>query len=139
MGKVFRLSNRETNILSKIESSKGYLRRQALNSIANCIEPFSNAIAMKLVESNLVETTNKNIIEKQITKCLEKLSKADDFDIDYKIAPLRQLVSNPNVVSLYLTSFVIEDLINHQAVVDIYGSDDDIYSCIHEQVIKFLL
>ena len=42
------------------------------------------------------------------------------------------------VVSLYLTSFVIEKLINHKAVVDIYGSDTDIYICINEQVEKVL-
>jgi len=138
MAKVFRTSTRETSILSKIESSKEYARRKAISSVRDKIEPLSNAIAMKLVESNLVETTNKNVLEEQIAKCLEKLGRSEDFDIDYKIAPFRNIVPHPHVVSLYVTSFVIEILINHKVVVDIYGSDDEIYRCIHQQVIKSL-
>ena len=138
MAKVFRPSSREAKILSRIESSKEYARRKAIGSIRDCIEPLSNAIAMKLVESNLVETTSKNVLEEQILNCLEKLSHADEFDIDFQNAPFRNIVPQPNVVSLYLTAFVIETLINHKVVVDIFGSDEEIYLCINQQVTKFL-
>jgi hypothetical protein len=138
MAKVFRTSSREASILSKIESSKEYARRMALKGIVECIDPLSNAIATKLVESNLVETTNKNSLEEQINKCLDKLQHADDFDIDYQIAPLRNLIHQPHVVSIYITAFVIENLINHKDVVDIYGSDEEIYLCIHQQVKRYL-
>jgi hypothetical protein len=138
MGKVFRPSTREASILSKIESSKEHARRVAIATIKDRVEPLANAIAMKLVESELVETTNKNALEEQIHKCLEKMGRADDFDIDYQIAPLRDVVPQPHVVSLYLTAFVIEKLIVHKDVVDIFGSDEDIYLAIHQQVKKFL-
>jgi hypothetical protein len=138
MAKVFRPSKGEAKILSRIESSKEYARRKAIKNARDYIEPLSNAIAMKLVENNLVETTNKNVLEEQITKCIDKLSRSDDFDVDYKIAPFRHIVQNPHVVSLYITAFVIETLINHKVVVDIYGSDDEIYLCINRQVIKLL-
>ncbi|MBU0987825.1 MAG: hypothetical protein KKH68_11295 [Proteobacteria bacterium] len=138
MAKVFRPSTREASILSKIESSKEYARRKAISSIKDCLEPLSNSIAMKLVENNLVETTNKNILQEEISKSLEKLNRAEDFEIEYQTAPYRNIVPNPHVVSLYLTAFVIEKLINHKVVVDIYGSDDEIYSCINKQIIKYL-
>ena len=138
MAKVFRPSSRESKILSRIESSKEYARRKAIGSIRDCIEPLSNAIAMKLVESNLVETTSKNVLEEQISNCLEKLSHADEFDIDFQNAPFRNIVPQPNIVSLYVTAFVIETLINHKVVVDIFGSDEEIYLCINQQVTKFL-
>jgi hypothetical protein len=138
MAKIFRPSSREAKILSRIESSKEYARRKSIQNAKDSIEPLSNAIAMKLVENNLVETTNKNVLEEQITKCIDKLSHSDDFDIDYKIAPFRQIVPNPNVVSIYITAFVIETLINHKVVVDIYGSDEEIYFCINRQVSKLL-
>jgi hypothetical protein len=138
MAKIFRPSSREARILSKIESSKEYARRKTIEGIKDCIEPLSNAIAMKLVESNLVETTNKNVLEEQILKCLEKLSRADDFEIDYQNAPFRHITTQPNVVSLYVTAFVIETLINHKVVVDIFGSDEEIYLCINRQVVKLL-
>ena len=138
MAKNFRPSNREASILSKIESSKEYARKKAISGIKDCIDPLSNSIAMKLVEDKLVETTNKNKIEEQIVKCLDKLSRAEDFDIDYLIAPYRQIAPQPHVVSLYLTAFVIEQLINHKDVVDIFGSDEDLYLSINKQVKKYL-
>ena len=136
MAKVFRPSSREAKILSRIESSKEYARRKSIQNAIDFKEPLSNAIAMKLVENNLVETTNKNVLEEQIIKCIEKLGHSDEFDIDYKIAPFRHIVPNPNVVSIYITAFVIETLINHKVVVDVYGSDEEIYLCINRQVIK---
>lgn len=138
MAKVFRPSNRESSILSKIESSKEHARRNAINVVRDDPAKFANPIAMKLVEEHLVETTSKNALEEQILKSLETLSHADEFDVDYMIAPFRNLVQQPNVVSLYLTAFVIEKLINHKSVVDIFGSDTDIYMCIHKQVAKLL-
>ena len=138
MAKVFRSSSRESMILSKIESSKEHARRRAISSVRDTIEPLSNGIAMKLIESELVETTSKNAVEEQILKSLEKLTRADDFDVDYQISPFRNLVPHPNVVSLYMTAFVIEKLINHKDVVDIFGSDEEIYFCINQQVTKYL-
>jgi hypothetical protein len=54
------------------------------------------------------------------------------------VAPYRQLVQNPNVVSLYVTAFLLEKLINHKSVVDIFGADNEIYGCINQQVVKIL-
>ncbi len=138
MAKIFRPSSREATILSKIESSNDYARKNAIYSIRDHIDHLSNAIAMKLVENNLVETTNKNSLEEQINKCLDKLGGLDDFDIDYKVAPFRNMIRQPHIVSLYLTAFVIENLINHKDVIDIFGSDEDIYLCINQQVKKIL-
>ena len=100
MGKVFRPSHRESSLLSKIESSKEHARRRTISAARDHIDTLGNAIAMKLVESKLVETTDKNGLEEQIVKCLDDLSRADEFDIDYLIAPYRQLVKHPNVVSI---------------------------------------
>ncbi|MCP4352425.1 MAG: hypothetical protein GY795_43755 [Desulfobacterales bacterium] len=138
MAKIFRPSTRESSILSKIESSKEYERRQAIKSVRECINPLSNAIAMKLIENSLVETTNKDGVEDQIRLSLEKMSYADDFDVDYQIAPFRNLVAHPHVVSLYLTAFVIEKLIDFKDVIDIFGSDEEIYYCINKQIARFL-
>ncbi len=138
MAKVFRPSNRESKILSQIESSKERARRLALNRLQDCLEPLSNSISMKLVENELVETTNKNSLQEQIMKCLDKLSHAEDFDIDYQNAPFRHIVSQPHIVSLYVTAFVIEKMLDHKDVVDIFGSDEEIYHCINKQVAKHL-
>jgi hypothetical protein len=138
MAKVFRPSSRESSILSKIESSKEYARRRAISAARDCYEALSNAIATKLIENKLVETTSKNGLEEQLRRCLENMTQADEFDIDYQISPFRNLVHQPHVVSLYVTAFVLESVVNHKDTVDVYGSDEDIYLCIHSQVRKFL-
>jgi len=138
MAKVFRPSTRESSILSKIESTKEHMRRMSISRVRECAEPLANGIATKLVENNLVETTNKNGLEEQLQKCLDKLGRSDDFEIDYQIAPIRNIVPNPQIVSLYVTAFVIEKLINHKDVVDIFGSDEQIYFTINQQVKKYM-
>ena len=139
MARVFRPSNREAKILSRIESSKERARRLAIEQTKNVMEPLSNAIAMELIEENLLETTSKQDIQEQVAGSLQKLTHADDFEIDYQVAPLRDLTVRPNIVSLYLTAFVVEQLIKHRSVEELYGSDEEIYHCIHGQVAKFLL
>lgn len=138
MGKIFRPSTREASIISKIESSKEHARRIAIGRIPECAESLGNAIASKLVEEHLVETRNKNGLEKNIVECLEGLTHMDDFDVDYQVAPYRTLVPQPHVVSLFVTAFVIEKVIDDKDVVDIFGSDEQIYFHINQQVKKYL-
>ncbi len=138
MGKTFRVGDRETKLLSKIESSKERERIQIINSIRDNTDTFSNKIAMKLIEQGLIETVSKNSIQEQLVKCLTALYTSEDFDIDYQIAPLRGLVANPNIASLYVTAFVIENLINHKDVIDIYGSDEEIYFCIKKEITQLV-
>ncbi|MCF8026002.1 MAG: hypothetical protein K9J79_05240 [Desulfobacteraceae bacterium] len=140
MSKRFRPENSgESRLISRIETSKEYERRRSIQAVGEVSDAMSNAIAAKLVENRLVETNNTTAVREQMEYCLERLSKADDFDIDYQIAPLRNLVANPHVVTLYITAFVIEQLLRHNDIIDIYGSDEEIYACIHRQVVKFLM
>lgn len=138
MAKIFYTGNREAKLLSKIESSKERERIRTISTIRDNIDAFSNKVSMKLIESGLIETVSKSSIENQIARCLDNLCKAEDFDIDYMVAPFRTLISNPNIASLYLTAFVVEKLINHKDVIDVYGSDDDIYYCIQKELAELL-
>jgi hypothetical protein len=138
MAKVFRPGTRESSILSKIESTKEHMRRMAISRVRDCSEPLANAITSKLIEKDLVETTSQNSFEEQIQKCLDRMTRMDDFDIDYQIAPIRNLVPQPQIVSLYVTAYVIEKMIDHKDVVDIYGSDEELYFTINQQVKKFM-
>lgn len=138
MGKTFHKGNRESQLLSRIESSKGFERRLTISRVRDTSDPLASSIASKLVENNLVETSSQNSLEELIHSCLDELIRSDDFDIDFSIAPFRDITVNPNIVALYVTAFVIEKVINHKDTVDIYGSDEDIYTCIHKQVKKHI-
>lgn len=139
MAKVFDPGRGESRILSRIETSKERARQLAIQQVKNVLEPLSNALAMKLIEEKLIQTTSKTDIQNQIAASLEKLTRSDEFDIDYQIAPFRNLVPRPHLISLYLTAFVVEQLINHRSVEDIYGSDEEIYDCINGQITRFIL
>ncbi|HKL00627.1 MAG TPA: hypothetical protein VJ943_10245 [Desulfotignum sp.] len=138
MAKIFYSGNREAKLLSKIESSKERERIRTISTIRDNTEFFANKVSMKLIEDGHIETVSKASIENQIVRCLDNLIKSEDFDIDYAVAPFRTLVPNPNIASLYLTAFVVEKLINHKDVVDVFGSDEDIYYCIHKQLTGLL-
>lgn len=129
----------ESRLISRIESSKELERRRAIQAVGDVVEPLSKSIANKLVENELVETANKNSLEEQLAYSLDKLNRAEDFDIDFQVAPFRNVVKAPHIVSLYITAFVIEHLIKHKDIVDIYGSDEEIYATIHKQVAKHLV
>ncbi len=138
MAKIFYTGNREAKLLSKIESSKERERIRTISTIRDNVDAFSNKVSMKLIESGLIETVSKSSIENQIARCLDNLVRAEDFDIDYMVAPFRTLISNPNIASLYLTAFIVEKLIDHKDVIDVYGSDEDIYFCIQKELSEML-
>ena len=138
MGKTFHKGNRESQLLSRIESSKGFERRSAISRVRDVADQLATSITSKLVESGFVETSSQNSLEEMIHGCLDELTRADDFDIDFCVAPFREITLNPNIVALYVTAFVIEKVINHKDTVDIYGSDEDIYTCISKQVKKHI-
>ncbi len=138
MARSFRPSDRESKLLSRIESSQERARQFAIGQIKRVVEPLSGAITMKLIEEKLLVTTSKEQIEEQIASSLQKLTRAEDFDIDYQTSPYRKIVPRPNTISLYLTAFVVEQLINHRSIDDIYGSDKEIYTCINRQVAKII-
>jgi hypothetical protein len=114
------------------------MRRLAISRVRDCSEPLANAITSKLIEQSLVETTNQNSFEEQIKGCLDRLTRMEDFDVDYQVAPFRNLVPQPQIVSLFVTAFVIEKMIDHKDVVDIFGSDEELYFTVNQQVKKFL-
>ncbi len=138
MGKTFSKGNRESRLLSKIESSKAYERRRAISRVRDVADQLANSIASRLVNNQFVETTSQNSLEEMIHGCLDTLGRSDDFDVDYSVAPFRDITSNPNIIALYVTAFVLEKVINHKDTVDIYGSDEEIYACIHQQVKRYM-
>ncbi len=95
-------------------------------------------IAIKLIEERLVETTSKAALEEQIHLAMEKLNDSEEFEVQYATANLRALVPRPHFVSLYLTAFIVETLIDHKCIVEMFGTDEEIYASVHRQVAKLV-
>ncbi len=128
----------ERSIASRLDRSRERARMEMFHRVRENLPEVAQKVSMKLIEDRLIETTSKRDVEDQIAGCLEKLLESEEFDINYFIAPYREVVPNPNLVAVYVTVFVVERLINHPSVVDVFGSDEQIYRAILSQVEPFL-
>ncbi|MBE9542247.1 MAG: DUF507 family protein, partial [Proteobacteria bacterium] len=61
---------------------------------------------------------------------LNKAYRSNEFDFKYFTAPIRTLVPRPNPYALYLTQYILEVIINDPHVIDVYGTDLEIYTLI---------
>lgn len=138
MARDYRPNIRESNVISRLDSAKEAARAGAINQLYEVGENLANRIAMKLIEEKLIETKNKKELERQLAGCIKTLITEDNFDVQYRISPFRTLVRRPNFISLYITAFIIETLINHRTIVDIYGTDEEIYNCVNSQVSRMI-
>jgi len=138
MAREYRPNVRESAVISKLDHAKESQRMNALNLLREHIDEMSSLVAIKLIEERLIETTSMEDLESQIHFCLETLIGAEEFEVQLQVANIRTLVARPHFISLYLTSFITEKLINHKSIVEMYGTDEDIYHCVNRQVTRFI-
>ncbi len=93
-------------------------------------ERLSTLLVQHLLDKKILEATDVDGLRGLFHNQMEKLTQMEDFDIQFKIAPLRGLVKNPNFISLFLTQYIIEDLIESPKIQDIFGDDEDIYQAV---------
>ena len=90
-------------------------------------EELTAKLVQRLIDRELVETSSISDLREAFVNQLQLLGAMDEFDVQLKIAPVRTLVQDPNIISLFLTQYIIEDLIDHPAILDIFGEDLEIY------------
>jgi len=88
------------------------------------------SLVQRLLDLHIIETNAIHVIQEVMEKQLQRMSDLEEFDMQFKIAPIRNLTQDPNVISLYLTQFIIEDLINHANIQDVFGDDMEIYRAV---------
>lgn len=125
-------------MISKLDHQKESQRYHAMNQLRHNIDELADRISTKLIEERLIETTSKAELQGQIQFALQKLLDSEEFEIQYQIANLRTLVPRPNFISLFVTAHVVEKLIDHKYIVDIFGTDEEIYASINRQVSRFI-
>ncbi len=138
MGGDFHTNYREENLISRLESSRQSAWTRQLMRLGDCADELAQRLAMKLVDSQLIETNSQREVEEQLATALGELLHAEDFDIQFAIANFRNLVPQANRISLYVTAFIIEKLIDHRSVVDIYGTDEEIYGVVNQEVTELI-
>ena len=89
-----------------------------------------NKVSQALLLNKIIETENPKPVSDLIMQGLTKAYKSNEFDFKYFTAPIRTLVPRPNPYALYLTQYILEVIINDPNVIDIYGTDLEIYTLI---------
>ena len=90
-----------------------------------------NKLSQTLLMEKIIETDNPAAVSDAILVGLKKALKSSEFDFNYFIAPIRNLVPHPNPYSLYMGQYILEVLINDPNIIEIYGTDEEIYRVVN--------
>lgn len=89
-------------------------------------------LSQSLLMEKIIETDNAGAVSDLILNGLRKILRSTEFDFKYFIAPIRDLVPRPNPISLYMTQYILEVLINDPSVIEVYGTDQEIYKVVND-------
>ncbi|MCJ7593281.1 MAG: hypothetical protein MUO52_00735 [Desulfobacterales bacterium] len=93
-------------------------------------------LSQMILMKKIIETDTPAAVSDLLLKGLKQALKINEFDFKYFIAPIRDVVSRPDPISLYMTQFILEVAINDPAVIEVYGTDLDIYQVINDVVTR---
>jgi len=110
----------------KRERERRFMLRKARDNAAE----LATALVQRLLDQHIIETNSDQAIREAMEKQLGAMSDMEEFDMQFKIAPLRTLTQDPNIISLFITQYIIEDLINHPHIQDVFGDDLDVYRAV---------
>jgi hypothetical protein len=131
MAKVNISANRATDkTIRAIDRKREQERRKMFRQAKDHAEPLAAKLVQRLIDRDIIEVTSVTNIRSAVEEHLAKLGYLEDFELQMKIAPVRTLVQDPNVVSLYFTQYIVEDLINHPDMQDVFGDDLDVYRAV---------
>ncbi len=115
---------------NSIDRKREQERRFIMQSAVRNSEELATSLVQRLLDNHIIETKSVDGIRETLSDQLQKVADIDEHDFNFKIAPIRQLVPNPNILSLYITQYIIEDLIDHRDIEDIFGEEADIYQAV---------
>lgn len=128
MGSQSRPFNDKT--ASAIDRKRERERQNMLQSLYRNASELATKLVQRLLDKHVIETTSAEAIREVFSGLFLKMPDMEDFDIQYKTAPLRGLVSDPNFISLYVTQFITEDLLDNDKIQDVFGDDLEIYQAV---------
>ncbi len=123
--------SRSTNkTIDAIDRKRERERRFMLRKARENAQDLAIALVQRLLDEHIIEASSTQAIAESMERQLAGMSDMEEFDLQFKIAPLRTLTQDPNFVSLYITQYIIEDLIDHPAIQDVFGDDLDVYKAV---------
>ena len=132
--KNFNTGRVQEKLLNRIERQEKQRAFQQDRFLKFKLPEIHTTLTQALLMEKIVETDNSAAFSDLLLKGLKKILKTSEFDFKYFIAPLRNLVSRPNPISLYITQYLLEVVLNDPSVIDIYGTDKEVYNIVNRVV-----
>jgi hypothetical protein len=98
------------------------------------LQQIERKLCQNLLMEKIIETTEPAALSELLLRGLKKFQKTNEFEFKYFVAPLRDLVARANPISLYMTQFILEVALNDPCVVELYGTDLEIYKVVNTTV-----
>lgn len=130
MARVFNSNSATNKTINAIDRKREQERYHMLTMLSKNAEELATRLVQRLLDEHIIETTSDRVMREVFTDTMRRLQDMEEFDIQFKTAPLRGIVNDPNFITLYLTQYIIEDLVEHPKVQDVFGDDLTIYNVV---------
>ncbi|RWX46286.1 hypothetical protein VT99_12302 [Candidatus Electrothrix marina] len=129
--------SRSTNkAIDALDRKRERERRFILNKARDNAQDLAIILVQRLMDEHIIETNDVHAIQQGVERQLREPADMEEFEIRLKVADIRTLVPDPNILTLYLTAYVIDDLIKHPKIQDVFGDDLDVYNAVDSVLSK---
>lgn len=136
MARHFSPNTATNKTINAIDRKREQERRYLLVKARDNAPELAKSLVQRLLDEHIIETDSDRAIRESVEKQLKKLIDMEEFEMQFKIAPIRSVTQDPNIISLYLTQYIIEDLVDHPHIQDVFGDDSDIYQAVDSVISK---
>jgi len=132
--KRFGSSRVQDKIIDKLERKERHQAFQRDRFFKFKLPEIHTRLSQVLFMEKIIETDNPSAVSTLLLNGLKKTLRISEFDFKYFIAPIRNLVPRPNPISLYITQYILEVIMNNPSVIDVYGTDQEIYKTVNDVI-----
>ncbi|RPI75037.1 MAG: DUF507 family protein [Desulfobacteraceae bacterium] len=124
----------QNQLLNQLERQEKNVAFQRDRFLKFKLPEICNRLGQALLMDKVIEMENPAGLNALLEQGLQKLLRLSEFDYKYFVAPLRDLIAKPNPISLFITQYILETVIQDPAVVDIFGTDQEIYKVVNKVI-----
>jgi hypothetical protein len=129
----------QEKIISRLERKEKQEAFQRDRFFKYKLPQIHSSLSQALLMERIIETDNPAAVSDVLLKGLRQALKTNEFDFKYFIAPIRSVVPRPNPISLYMTQYILEVMIEDPAVIEVYGTDLEIYKVVNDVITRINL
>jgi hypothetical protein len=129
--KRFGSGNVQDKIINRLERQEKQDAFQRDRFFRFKLPEIHSRLSQVLLMEKVIETENPAAVSDLLLKGLKQALRSNEFDLKYFIAPIRDLAPRPNLFSLYMTQYILEVILNDPSVIEVYGTDQEIYNTVN--------